>query len=52
MDIIEFHQIMRNKHAENQDRHRRVLRIWILCNAALVASLISFVVTYLRYAGK
>jgi hypothetical protein len=52
MDIIEFHQLMRDKHAETECRHRRLLRIWILCNTALVASLLSFVFTYLRFAGK
>jgi hypothetical protein len=52
MDIIEFHQLMRDKHAEYEDRHRRLLRIWLLCNTALVASLLSFVFAYLRYSGK
>ncbi len=52
MDIIEFHQLMRDKHEAHQCRYRRLLRIWILCNTALVASLLSFVLAYLRYAGK
>ncbi len=52
MDIIEFHERMRNKYTERQWRRRRVLRVWILCNAALVTFLSSFVLAYLRYAGK
>ncbi len=52
MDIIEFHQLMREKYAEHQRRRLRQLRGWILCNSALVAFLSSFVLAYLRYAGK
>ena len=52
MDTIEFHQRMRDKYAEHQRRHLRSLRKWILCNAALVAFWSSFVLAYLRYAGK
>jgi uncharacterized membrane protein YwzB len=52
MDIIEFHELMRNKYAERRWRQRRVLRVWILCNAALVTFLSSFVLAYLRFSGK
>jgi len=52
MDAIEFHQLMRDKYAEQQGRNRRLLRRWILCNAALVAFLSAFMLAYSRYAGK
>jgi hypothetical protein len=52
MDIIEFHELMRDKYAERRWRQHRLLRIWILCNASLVALLSSFVLVYLQYAGK
>ncbi len=52
MDVIEFHQLMRDKYLEHQRRHIRRLRRWILCGATLVAFWSSFVLAYLRYAGK
>jgi hypothetical protein len=52
MDAMEFHQLMRDKYAEQQRRHLRRLRRWILCSAALVAFWSSFVLAYIRYAGN
>ncbi len=51
MDGIEFQELMREKYVARQWRQRRFLRIWMLCNAALVA-LSSLVLVYLRYSGK
>ncbi len=52
MDVIKFHEVMRDKYLQRQWQHLRSLRMWILCNAALVAFLSSFVLAYLRYSGK
>ena len=52
MDVIKFHELMRDRYVEHRWRHLRLLRIWILCNAALVAFWSSFVLAYLRYSGK
>ena len=51
MDVVEFQELMRDRYVARQWRQRRFLRIWILCNAALVA-LSSLVMIYLRYSGK
>ena len=51
MDGIEFQELMREKYVARQWRQRRFLRIWMLCNAALVA-LSSLVLVYLRYSGR
>ena len=52
MDITVFHERMQRKYAEHQLRHRRFLRIWILCGMAPAASLVSFVLAYLWSVGN
>ncbi len=52
MDITVFHELMQRKYAENRLRHRRFLRMWILCGMAPAASLLSFVLAYNWYAGR
>jgi len=50
-DVTEFHRHMRDKYAEKQGRHVRLFRIRLMF-MALAASSLSFVLAYLRYAGK
>jgi hypothetical protein len=50
--FVEFYQIMGDKHVETQCCHRRLLRVGILRNVVLAASLLFFLLTYLRYSGE
>jgi hypothetical protein len=52
MDITAFHEVMQHKYAEQQWRHHRLMRIWVLCGMAPAALLLSFVLAYIWYSGK
>jgi hypothetical protein len=52
MDITAFHEVMQHKYAEQQWRHHRLMRIWVLCGMAPAALLLSFVLAYICYSGK